>query len=115
MPRPFPSPNPPKRPGSPGAWLITEGGIGVAGVLPQRLQRPPDEAGDVHLRDPDTLGDLRLREPLLEAQVEDDPLAGRQVGEAGVDGRAGLRRGVALLVDAHRDAHVLLRVAAARR
>src|SRR5215211_1183692 len=39
------------------------------------LERPPDQARDVHLRDPDLLGDLRLSQALEEAQVQDHPLA----------------------------------------
>src|SRR5689334_23247435 len=53
--RPFPSPNPPKRELSPAAGLIVGGGVGVSGVLAERLERPPDETRDVHLGDAHTL------------------------------------------------------------
>src|SRR4051812_35907385 len=58
--RRFPSPNPPKPDRSPAAGLVVGGWIGIARVLAQRLERPPDEARDVHLGDADALSDLRL-------------------------------------------------------
>src|SRR3712207_1229226 len=61
--------SPPPAAGAPSA--------GVLGHGAQPFQRPPDEAGDVHLRDPDALGDLRLREVLDEAEVQDDAVARR--------------------------------------
>ena len=47
--------------------------------------RPPDEAGDLHLGDPEAGSDLGLGEVVLEAQSEDEALAVGQRGEQPVD------------------------------
>ena len=87
----FPARRPPKRPWSPrGPAHSARAGSGSPALSRRRLERAPDQARDVHLGDADALGDLGLGEALLEAQVEDDALAGRQVGQAGVEGRPGL-------------------------
>src|SRR5436190_2091956 len=52
-------------------------------LLADLLERPADQARDVHLRDPDLLRDLRLREPLEEAQVQDLPLPVVEDAETG--------------------------------
>src|SRR5439155_23916578 len=62
-------------------WLLFVG----RDLVPDLLERPPDQARDVHLRDADLLRDLRLRQPLEEAQVEDRPLAVVEDTEAGLE------------------------------
>ena len=44
-------------------------------LLADLLERPADQARDVHLRDAHLRGDLRLRQAFPEAQVEDPALA----------------------------------------
>src|ERR687887_13510 len=47
------------------------------------LERPADQARDVHLRDADLLCDLRLRQAFEEPQVQDAPLPFVERAEAG--------------------------------
>src|SRR5581483_12146773 len=78
------------------------------------LQRPPDQARDVHLGDADLLGDLGLRQALEEPQVEDLPLARVERAEARLEHRAVLRHLVLVLLGADRLERVDLVVVATR-
>src|SRR5581483_3910405 len=57
-------------------------------LLPDLLERPPDEPRDVHLGDADLLRDLRLRQPVKEAEVQDVALALVEHAEPGLEQRA---------------------------
>src|SRR5947209_5541927 len=76
--------------------------LGLGDRLADLLQRAPDEAGDVHLRDADLLRDLRLREAVEEAELKDHPLARIQSAEAGREHRAILGHLVLVLLGAER-------------
>src|SRR5215467_13208533 len=54
----------------------------------QPLERPPNQAGDVHLGDANALRDFALREVLPEAQMEDEALPLRQFVERRPDRHA---------------------------
>src|SRR5690348_14376163 len=86
-------------------------------LVPDLLERAPDEPRNVHLRDADLLRDLRLREPVEEAELEDLPLALVEDAEARREHRAILRHLVLVLLapDRLERVEILLTVAAAAR
>ena len=86
----------------PGAWAPGLELLVRRDLVADLLQRPPDQARDVHLRDPDLLCDLALRQPVEEAQVEDPALALVEHAEAGREHGAILRDRVLVLLGAER-------------
>src|SRR3954451_12474632 len=64
----------------------------------ETVERPSQQARDVHLRDPDLLRDLGLREVLLEAQPQDRALSLGQGAERPAQHLADLHELVAVLV-----------------
>src|SRR5215207_10678180 len=84
------------------SWETLGLSTGVLGYRAQPLERAADQSRYVHLGDADALGDLGLREVLDEAQVEHDPVAGRQRLQRRRDRRAVLHELEAVVLDADR-------------
>ena len=73
----------------------------------RRVDRLPDEARDVHLRDADAVADLGLREVFGEAQAQDLALAVAEHAPSGARRSRRPRRGRTRVLDAHHLRHAV--------